>query len=219
MWLSCTTHCSFAAKYPILLTHIGFDNTLSIILFQSPLHESLPHSVHCDRQNQVPHVSGHSLLLLVFSHLQSHEIEIVNKIVKFCFDHCHCQCSPLVLEAKIILSVKVTPLCQYVTNVIILGGEQRGRRAERSIAISLLEEPEEEAFRVWLGGVPPDHLLRWMEGWGMPVTTHCWKASGLNKFEWKSDLGISPSVFRMSNFSTSSQWSLVMFCWLWVEWC
>ena len=145
-------------KYPILLTHIGFDNTLSVILFQSPLHASLQHSVHCDRQNQVPHVSGPSLLLLVFSHLQSHEIEIVNKIVKICCDHCHCQCSPLVLEAKIILSVKVTPLCQYVTNVIILGGEQRGRRAERSIAISLLEEPEEEAFRVWLwctAGPPP----------------------------------------------------------------
>ena len=58
----------------------------------------------------------------LFSHCQSHEIEIV-KIVKICCDPCNCQCSPLFLEAKIILSVKVTPLCQYVTNFIILGGE------------------------------------------------------------------------------------------------
>jgi len=55
----------------------------------------------------------------------------------------------LVLEANAILLVKVTPLCQYVTNLIILGGS-RGRRAEHSIAISLLGDPEEETFGVWL---------------------------------------------------------------------
>jgi hypothetical protein len=59
-----------------------------------------------------------------------------------------------------------------------LGGAEGG---EQSIALPYPCWGIQKKRRLECGcGVPPDHLLPWMEGWGTPVTIH-WKASGWNK--------------------------------------
>jgi len=60
-----------------------------------------------------------------------------------------------------------------------LGGNREG--GEQSAALPYPCQRSQRRRHLECGCcVLPDHLLPWMEGFGMPVTTQ-WKASGLNK--------------------------------------